>query len=339
MEIRNRMADVVKLRCNACQDFLGMVIKPGWQEKLYAIAKDAVENNHYADNYIAAYEKMRDLGISNYQVTDMDVSFITQVVKFCGSVASVQKPTKEALVKLKDDRNLTNHSDENEEEEELYLRGLLALCNLRNFIRTVDKVELSISDSERLQFRKKYLPAIDELQELLDDERIQLVQSRKERKRDIQRVLESEDMDTVWSDVRMLYTTKSLFVNKDWDTYWSFILEAAESGVVQAYSEAAHYYYDKGEYDRAEYYLNLLYLGKEKKNYTVKDMMTLASIYINKLSEKNGDEVKIIEDLMPDGYNIVKSEDGKRYDLISKSITTKGKCLYSIHLIDDKTSV
>lgn len=321
------------------QDFLGMVIKPGWQEKLYAIAMDAVEHNHYADNYIAAYEKMRDLGISNYQVTDMDVSFITQVVKFCGSVVSVQKPTKEALVKLKDDRNLTNHSDENEGDEELYLRGLLALCDLRNFVRVVDKFEISIPDSERLIYRRKYLPAIDELQELLDDERIQLVQSRKERERDIQRVLESEEPDRIWSDVKNIYTTKLLSVNKDLDAYWSFILQAAESGVIQAYSEAAHYYYDKCEYDRAEYYLNSLHLSKEKMNYTVIDMMVLASIYFNHMPEKNGDGVKIIEDLISDGHNIVKSEDGTRYDLISKSIATKGKCLYSIHLIDEKTSV
>ena len=339
MEIRNRMANVVKLRCNACQDFLGMVVKPGWQEKLYAIAKDAVENNHYADNYIAAYEKMRDLGVSNYQVTDMDVSFITQVVRFCSRVVSVQKPTKDALIKLKADRNLTDHSNENEEDEELYLRALLALCDLRNFVRVVDKFEVSIPDSERLIYRRKYLPAIDELQELLDDERIQLIQNRKGQKRDIQRVLESKEPDRIWSDVKSIYTTKFLSVNKDWDAYWSFIIQAAESGVIQAYSNAAHYYYDKGEYDRAEYYLNSLHLSKEKMNYTVIDMMVLASIYFNHMPEKNGDGVKIIDELISDGYDIVKSEDGTRYDLISKSVAQKGKFLYSIHLIDEKMTI
>lgn len=43
MEIRNRMPDVVKLRCNACQEFLKMVIKPNWQQRLYDIAKEAIE--------------------------------------------------------------------------------------------------------------------------------------------------------------------------------------------------------------------------------------------------------------------------------------------------------
>ena len=35
MDVRNRMADVVKLRCNACQDFLRMILKEGWQQELY----------------------------------------------------------------------------------------------------------------------------------------------------------------------------------------------------------------------------------------------------------------------------------------------------------------
>lgn len=37
----------------------------------------------------------------------------------------VKKQTKDALIKLRDDRNLTNHSNENEDDEELYLRGFL----------------------------------------------------------------------------------------------------------------------------------------------------------------------------------------------------------------------
>ena len=79
MEVRNRMADVVKLRCNACQDFLKMVIQPNWQAELYAIAKNAIDSNKFADNYIAAYEKMRDVGIENYSVDDMDVSILSLI--------------------------------------------------------------------------------------------------------------------------------------------------------------------------------------------------------------------------------------------------------------------
>lgn len=56
---------------------------------------------------------MRDIGIDNYSVDNMDVTFITQVVCFCSSVVTVNKQTREALTKLRDDRNLTNHSNEN----------------------------------------------------------------------------------------------------------------------------------------------------------------------------------------------------------------------------------
>lgn len=39
MEIRNRMADLSKLGCNVCQDFLRMVAQPNWQKQLHAKAK------------------------------------------------------------------------------------------------------------------------------------------------------------------------------------------------------------------------------------------------------------------------------------------------------------
>lgn len=31
MNVRNRMADIVKLRCNVCQEFLKLIICDGWQ--------------------------------------------------------------------------------------------------------------------------------------------------------------------------------------------------------------------------------------------------------------------------------------------------------------------
>ena len=62
MDVRNRMADVVKLRCNACQDFLKMIIADGWQQFIYNKAKKEVETNgRYKDKYISIYEKMREV--------------------------------------------------------------------------------------------------------------------------------------------------------------------------------------------------------------------------------------------------------------------------------------
>ena len=47
MEVRNRMADVIKLRCNACQDFINLVLYNviGWQQKVYIKAKSEIETN------------------------------------------------------------------------------------------------------------------------------------------------------------------------------------------------------------------------------------------------------------------------------------------------------
>ncbi len=80
MEIRNRTADVVKLRSNVCQDFLRMILKDNWQEPLWNIVQREVETGNYRDKYIKAYNRMLDKGIDAYSVDDMDVSFIFQVV-------------------------------------------------------------------------------------------------------------------------------------------------------------------------------------------------------------------------------------------------------------------
>lgn len=59
MNVRNRMADVVKLRCNVCQEFLKLIICDGWQLVVYNKAKDEVtKNGKFKDKYIPIYEKM-----------------------------------------------------------------------------------------------------------------------------------------------------------------------------------------------------------------------------------------------------------------------------------------
>ena len=171
MDVRNRMADVVKLRCNVCQDFIRMILKEGWQKELYKKAQEEITSNgRFKDKYIPTYEQMRNSenGIDDYSVDDMDVTLITELVeanfrgKFPG-IKSVEDVTRIALKELRDDRNRTNHSNENEEADELYLCGLLALCNLREFVRTVDKVEKGIDDEQRLAYRHMYIPKIEEL--------------------------------------------------------------------------------------------------------------------------------------------------------------------------------
>ena len=62
MFVRNRMPEVVKLRCNACQDFLRMVIIPEWRSHVYEAAQTNITGK-YRDKYVAAYDKMREKGV------------------------------------------------------------------------------------------------------------------------------------------------------------------------------------------------------------------------------------------------------------------------------------
>ena len=268
MEMRNRMPDVAKLRGNACQEFLKMVIKPNWQQRLYDIAKEAIEHNRYADNYRPAYEKMRDIGIENYSIDEMDVTFITQVVCFCSSIVSVQKQTKDALTKLRDDRNLTNHSNENEEDEELYLRGLLSLCNLRSFVKAVDKFEINIDDADRLNYRNKYIPQIEELMDILDEERIALIQRTKDITKDINRLLSCSDDETrlrMWCDISKLYMDREWKLDKNPERYNEFIVMASDAGIQEAHINAAIYFLNiKKDYVEMERRLQMMFDSRDR---------------------------------------------------------------------------
>lgn len=315
MEIRNRMSNVVKLRCNACQDFLKMVIQPGWQQKLYDIAKDAIERNRYADNYRPAFEKMRDIGVENYSIDDMDVSFITQVVCFCTSIVSVQKQTRDALTKLRDDRNLTNHSNENEDDEELYLRGLLALCNLKSFIKTVDKFETKLEDEIRLEYRNKYILQIEELMGILDEERISLIQRVKDITKDIERLLECSDEESrlrLWCDISKLYTNRDWKLEKNPDRYNEFMVKASDAGIPEAHGGAATYFqYIKKDNVEMERRLHMMFNSDEKL--TAGDahrIIDSINWYLNEGNEITSGMDEMTAGIIALGFPVEKSEDG-----------------------------
>ena len=315
MEIRNRMSDVVKLRCNACQDFLKMAIKPGWQKEIYDIAKDAIEHNKYADNYRPAYEKMRDIGIDNYSVDNMDVTFITQVVCFCPSVVTVHKQTREALTKLRDDRNLTNHSNENEDAEELYLRGLLSLCNLKNFVKAVDKNEVRIDDEERLAYRSKYIPKIEELTDILDEERIELIQRAKDIRKDINKLFACKDEKTrlcLWCDISKLYIDREWKLEKNPERYNEFMVKASDAGISQAHSYAATYFqHMKKDYVEMERRLRMLYDAYEKISAgDAKNIIDSINWYLAEGNMITPGMLKMVEGIIDLGFLVMRAEDG-----------------------------
>ena len=73
MHIRNRISDIKKIRCNACQDYLKMVAVEDWKNQLYEKTQIAVK--YSPAKYKPAYKIMRTRGIENYEIDDMDVTF------------------------------------------------------------------------------------------------------------------------------------------------------------------------------------------------------------------------------------------------------------------------
>ena len=146
MNASQRLADVKKLRDDVCHGFLKLILVPGWQNALYNMATQEVTNNgRFRDAYSETYTKMRAKGASNYTVDDMDVSIMRTVASFWNSRSNsgtnfspMKQNTLDALKNVKEDRNIGGHSSSNEDEEELYLQGLLSLINLQQFIKAVD---------------------------------------------------------------------------------------------------------------------------------------------------------------------------------------------------------
>ena len=140
MDARNRRADVIKLRGNIVQDFLRMIIIPDWQKKLFSKTENEVNNDgKYKNACIAAYEIMLNKE-DTYSIDDMDVTFIWHII--CSWQRDLLKmqlewETKNCFKSIKNDRNITNHSGENESQEEIYLLCLLSLLRLREFVNSV----------------------------------------------------------------------------------------------------------------------------------------------------------------------------------------------------------
>lgn len=240
MDVRNRIADVIKLRCRVCQEFFSLILIPKWQDELYIKAKEEVFSNHKNNKYLPVYEKMRDIGATKYSVSDMDITIMSEILYSCPQIANADKLTCRSMKDLVRDRNITDHSGENEDANELYLRSLLDLCRLAKFVRDVDKYETEIPDNARLDFRTKYINEINTLSDTLDDERIQLIQSQKSMDADIEKVLKSDNSSQTWLQVIELYMNRARLEN-NWDLFYEFNVRASAANIRFAYVYVMNY--------------------------------------------------------------------------------------------------
>lgn len=312
MNVRNRMADVEKLRCNACQDFLKLIVQEGWQQSLYIKARDEVEVGRFRDKYIAAYEKMREVGIENYRIEDMDVTIMSEVLRFCPGIAKINKETKKSIKELAIDRNVAGHSNENEESEELYSRAHSALRDLQVFIKNVDTYETSIDDAERQSFRNKYSTKIIELMKLLDEERISLVQRIKDIDHDIQKIINSQDRLKTWCSFNGEYMNRYFNLEKSPEKYYEFIVRASNAGIREAHDQAAMYFfYNKHDNAEAEKRLSLLFTSYDIiPAGNAKSIIDLINEYLREGNEITNGMITLVNGIIEQGYPVVQNDEG-----------------------------
>ena len=314
MKARNRMADVVKLRSNVCQEFLKMILKNNWKAELYNVAKQKIdENNSYAFKYYAAYEKMREEGIDSFEVGDMDVSLIYELVasQFPG-INPIKKETFLALKQVKGDRNTKDHSSDNEDDEEIYLCGLLDLCDLRTFVRTVDDKEKTIQDKDRRAFRQKNIRKIETLKNLLDEERIELLHACNDIDEDIQKILDSPDQPKTWIEICGLYMKRASVSGKQKELEL-FFQRASDAGIRFAHLYVTMYAAEKRDYKeyvkRALMHLETCTeLHKNDVFHFVIDINNFIK-EDNKLSKRE-EILHIVDEINKKGFDIMIGDDG-----------------------------
>lgn len=330
MDARNRMHDVIKLRCNILQDFLSLIIKPDWKEPLYQIARESVMSGKNRNSYLEAYEIMRDKGIENYSILDMDVSFIATIILYNKNLLNValNKSVEEGIKEIRKDRNLTNHSNENEDDNELYLRQLISLCDLKDLIRNIDNSFDMKGKDLTAEFRKNSLKKIDDLMELIDDERISLIQKYKLIKKDCDMILNEKDQAKrlkIKLDVEEKYR-KMLDINpkENREDWYDFYVFASDYGIHDFDEFAASIYFHRGEIKKAtDKYIyiieNYSKWNEERTKYFANDFLyTVNAHHFNEPKIEINDDIKKVFELIESKGFKIKTDDDGRYCLETK---------------------
>lgn len=176
MEMFYTLAEIDKLMCKACQEYLSLVLKDNWQEKLYSICKDAIDNNDHPDKYGPVLDKLDEMDdILHFDTSDMDIPLIVSVVFYRDDFISSYYKTRIALFVLSEDRNEISHSSKNETSYELYTRGLVFLRNIKRFVCYVAKYENSISKKDRDNYKNRYMRSIKKWNNELKEEHNRLL--------------------------------------------------------------------------------------------------------------------------------------------------------------------
>lgn len=256
MKIKNRLADVDELITIIIQEYLNFIVYDDWKIILIDYMKKVITERSYFFKYAEEYNKIIEKGENSYSIKNMDITFMYEIIK--SKEIQLNRRIEDKLFRylgtVVDDRNEYKHINYNEDEEELYLMGLLHLCHVRRFLKRLLINEQNIDQVIKDVFCKKYLKRVNDLKNILDEERIKIVEFTKQAVNNINNYLASDDKDNAWLEICEFYMGKPFNDIEDkMKELYKFSAMAYEVGIKNAkYCAMDYYLYEDKDYDKVE---------------------------------------------------------------------------------------
>ena len=316
-----KISEVDALRCHICQDFYKLLVKDGWQQTLLTMARDVVnetDTSRPKHLYQNAYNKLIGKGPEHYSVYDMDVSFITELVNRKDSGRLTKKAGSTALIalqKVKEDRNDVGHSVWNEDTIELYLKNIVYLNNLDNFIKSV-LVSKSVVELEyREAYYHLYYGKIQSLWDGLKNEFATSFQYDMEMEADFQKVIANGNLYNDWLEVSVKYAERYAYGRyRDKDREKRFWFQASKAGIPYAQITVLGYHcIGDADFSNIEGMLqNVLqfldhYPGMHRDD-EVKSVLNIINQYLSKGNKMTEGLDCVIEQIRENGYHVIMEE-------------------------------
>ena len=248
MELRKRITEIKTLQAQILQSYLKINLekhyKDEWRNKLReCLTKGAKE---YPNGYQSAYREMIKLGIDNYDVSNMDCSIISIILRNWNGPLSKCRYwdiDKDIDNLFQSDRNIDAHANGNESVDDLFLWACGTLFDLKKFIdKALDHfIKSDYTDQEKDEFGQKNAVRIRTLQRLIVDDYQEEIKWEIIMEDDLQRIFDSYHPILEYGNL----------INKKYrictPSYYYFLKVCADGGIYQACYELADlYFYGSG---------------------------------------------------------------------------------------------
>ena len=324
--IRYRIEDVDMLRNEVFRDYLKMTLKPGWQTSFYEKAKNSIGRHPHADKYRPIFDCIRNCGVENYSVDDMDMTAMIQLVLYSGFDPfqfSPEYKVQTYFKKFKDDRNIKGHLTGKEEADELFAHCVLAIKNIKGFAAAVDEYEQNIPEEDRSAFRTRSIKKADALRKELFKDLGRYAQIRMEADEYIEKFRKAgpDEKSKLYVEISEHYFFR--YSKSDPERLTEFYYYLADAEIAEYFRWAFSNLVLYDDYDRADYILNKWFNCLEqdpKADFT--EIIEALEWVISTKNEKNGLRVT---PLMEELFEILVSRSrGSGSESKDKKATGKG---------------